>query len=217
MNTKKEIIIIGTGGFARELTEYVYQNNKFYKQKNKIVGYLDINKQNYLKYNYDAPFLGSEMEYIFQNGITVYIGIGDVAVRKKIINYLEEKNIKFDNFIHYTSIIHSKLKLGEGNIICPYVIIGPDVEIGNFNLINYNTCIPHDCKVGNNNVFSPNVQITGNCLIGNNNFFGVSSGCIPNITFGDNNKIQAGIIVDKNIESNKLVFITQSIKKVRLY
>ena len=221
MNVKKmehiDVFIVGAGGFAAELTEYIVDNNNNTNKRINIKGYFDINIENYKKYDFKAPFLGNEVDYDFKEGSIVLIASGDSNLRKKVVENLQYKKIKFENFIHYSCLISRTSKIGKGNIICPNVIIGPNTVIGNFNLINYKTALPHDCEVGNLNTFSPNVQITGYCKIGNMNFFGVSSGCTPKTTIGNNNKIQAGVIVAKKVSDKSIVFSMEKIKSMKLY
>lgn len=213
----KEVIILGTGGLAAELVSYIYANNKYYNGKTKIKGYLDINDNNYKKYNFIEPFLGNENEYNFNEKDIVYIAIGNDRIRNNLILLLENKNIIFENFIHYTALISRDSTIGRGNIIGPNVIVGPNTIIGDFNLINYNCSIAHDSFLGNRNIFSPNVNITGYCTIGNENFFSLSTGLTPNIKIGNNNKIQAGIIVNKDVENDSIVFSLNQIKTIPIY
>ena len=214
----KKVYIIGTGGFAAELTEYINDNNKLNTLEQIVIeGYFDINDKNYQHYNFQSPFLGDEKNYSFPENSILYIAIGDNNIRKKIIQFFEGKNIIFENFIHHTCIISSSAKYGKGNIFCPHVIIGPKTILGDFNLVNYKTAIPHDCTVGSHNIFSPNVNITGYSTIVNNNFFGTSSTVLPNIQIGNNNKIQAGVTVLKNISNNNIVFTTNLMKNMVIY
>lgn len=214
----KEVYIIGTGGFAAELTEYIIDNNNNKQSEEiQIKGYFDINDNNYQIYNYSSPFLGSEDEYSFEEESYLYIAIGDNRIRNKIIESLKDKNVKYENFIHHSCLISSTSKLGKGNILCPYTIIGPNTIIGDFNLLNYRTALPHDCILGNNNVFSPNVNFTGYTIIKDNNFFGTSCSFTPNLKIGSNNKIQAGITVNKNIVNGNIVFTMDKIKLMELY
>lgn len=216
-NKMKELYIIGAGGFAAELTEYIHQNNSIQKEQITILGYFDLDVKQYEAYSYDAPFLGNEREYKFSSEDKVLIAIGDVNIRTKAIEYFESMNIEIENFSHYTALIAATAKIGKGNIFCPYTIIGPNTIVGNFNLLNYYCAIPHDCKIGDFNVFSPNIQITGYCEVGNKNLFGVSSGMKPNISIKNNNKIQPGLIVDKNVKNNSLIFKVEKIKIMELY
>jgi len=212
----KNIYIIGTGGFAAELTEYILDNNK---QGNvlSIAGYFDIDDKNHKIYKFEAPFLGKEKEYDFPKESILYLAIGDNSIRKHIIDYFKDKDVVFENFIHHSCLIASSAKLGTGNILCPHIIIGPNTILGDYNLLNYKTAIPHDCHLGNQNVFSPNVNITGYTTIGSNNFFGISSSALPDIHIGNNNKIQAGVTVDKKITNDNIVFTMNKIKTMVLY
>jgi len=211
------VYIIGTGGFAAELTEYIIDNNRLDDEQIKIQGYFDINDKNYKHYGFVAPFLGDERTYNFPENSNIYIAIGDNLLRNKIIDFFTDKHVNFENFIHHSCLIASSAKLGIGNIICPEVIIGPKTVLNNHNLINYRAAIPHDCEIGSKNVFSPNINITGYTTIGDNNFFGISCSAIPNIKIGSSNKIQAGITVDKNIQDNNIVFSMNKIKTMVLY
>jgi len=213
----EKIIILGTGGFAAELTEYIKSNNKYSKKQLEIVGYLDINKKNYFKYGFSAPFLGHEEVYTFKKDEFGIVAVGEENARQKIIAYLLKNNVKVINFIHHSAIVASSSKIGVGNIICPNVIIGPNVIINDFNILNYNCAIAHDSILGKMNIFSPNVQITGYSTIGSNNFFGVSSACTPNINIGNYNKIQAGITVSINVEDGNIIFSMDKIKKMKIY
>ena len=213
----KKVYIIGTGGFAAELTEYINDNNKKESNKIEIQGYFDINNKNYKIYNFEAPFLGEEEKYTFPKNATIYLAVGDNLIRKRIIDYFKNNSINFGTFIHHSCIVSSSATIHSGNILCPNIIIGPNVILEKNNLINYKTAIPHDCQIGESNVFSPNVNITGYTIIGNNNFFGISSSSIPNIKIGNNNKIQAGLTVDRNITDNNIVFTMSKIKTMVLY
>lgn len=213
----KEVIILGTGGFASELVDYIYDNNKYSDEKINIVGFLDINNENYLKYSFNEPFLGSEDTYEIKDEYTYYLAIGNDKVRKNIIEKIKLKGIEFENFIHHSVILSRNTNIGKGNIFAPNVIIGPNTFIGDYNLFNYNTSIAHDCKVGNNNNFAPNVTITGYCEIVDDNLFGVSSGLTPNITVGNNNKVQAGLIINKTISDHNIVFSTVKINSMPIY
>ncbi|MCL6271884.1 acetyltransferase [Sansalvadorimonas sp. 2012CJ34-2] len=201
----REVYIIGSGGFAAELTGYIQDNNKI-KNQLRIKGYFDVNTERYSQYNFPAPFLGSENNFNFHEGDLVIIAIGDLKIRSRIIENLKNKKVTIDGFCHNSSIVSSSAVLGSGNIICPNVIIGPNTTLGDNNILNYSSALPHDCTLGSENVFSPNVQITGYTTIGDKNFFGTSSCVLPNLSIGNCNKIQAGLVVSKNVENSRMVF-----------
>lgn len=212
-----KVKIIGAGGFAMELAEYIEDNNRHLEEKISIDGYFDFDDKSYSDNKFNAPFLGSEKDYEFTNDDNVLIAIGDLEIRNRVIAYLKGTAANIVSFIHHSSIIASSSNIGEGTIICPFCIVGAMTELGDYNLINYQCGIPHNCEVGDRNVFSPNVQLTGYTNIGSNNFFGVSTSTMPSIVIGNNNKVQAGLVVTKNVTNNSIVFSMQKIKTMEMY
>lgn len=95
------------------------------------------------------------------------------------------------NIIHPTAIIHPNVKLGKGNIIGAYCVIGSEGDIRGLK--------PSDFKgsvyIGNNNIIKEHTVIhigeSETTYIGNNNF--IMSGCYigHNVSIGDNNEICA--------------------------
>jgi acetyltransferase-like isoleucine patch superfamily enzyme len=206
----KKTVIVGTGAVAAELTSYIIQHNESVEDNMKIdlVGYLeyDYNIEKYWKkYKFTKPVLGDIDTFTFDQGFQFLIGISDIKFRNAIIFKIERKGGVFGQFIHHSVIIPEGAKIGIGNIIYPYCIIGPNTEIGNFNMITSYSFISHDCVIGNGNFFST-TGVAGRVVIGDNNFFGIRSTIIPDISVGNQNIIQAGMIVDKRIENDSVIF-----------
>lgn len=205
----KNIIIIGTGAVAAELTSYIEDQNKEAKKDDtfNILGYIDYDyniDKYWKKYNLKAPVLCDIDAYI-PSEEAVLIGISDITFRNTIIEKLISKNARFINFIHKSVIIPDQVDLGFGNIIYPFCIIGPNTKIGNFNMVTSYSFISHDCVIGNGNFLST-AGIAGRVIIGDNNFFGIRATVIPHVEIGNNNTIQAGMIVDKLIKDDTTIF-----------
>lgn len=212
-----EVFIIGAGGFAAEITEYIEDNNKKLNNKIKILGYFDIDDKQYTKYNFSSPFLGDERQYSFKDTDKIIIAIGNLDLRKKVIKYFSNINCNFYNFVHHTCMISQKAQIKEGNIFCPNIIVGPNAKIDKFNVFNYNVSLPHDVEILENNIFSPYVQLTGFVKIGSNNLFGTQVVITPNIKIGDNNRVQALSLIDRNLKNGQLVKMDSKKIKVPLY
>lgn len=206
----KNLIIVGTGAVAAELTSYIEDDNVKLGCEDKITikGYIDY-KDNiekfWSKYKLEAPVICDIDDYKPSTDTEILVGISDIQFRNFVIKKLIEKKAKFSNYIHSSVIIPKTTRLGIGNIIYPFCIIGPNTSIGNFNMITAYSFISHDCKIGNGNFFST-TGLAGRVEVGNNNFFGIRSTIIPKLSIGSNNIIQAGMIVDKNISDNSTIF-----------
>ena len=206
----RNVVILGTGGCASEITFYIKDNNSKLGEKDqiKIVGYLDYKEAlelHYEKYRYDAPVLGDIDSYEPKPDEEVILAVSFIKFREKAIKILNNKNAKIGSFIHHTSIVPKNANLGIGIIVYPFCVIEDYAKIGNYNLLTTYSFISHDCEVGNNNFLSTS-GLAGNVKVGNNNYFGIRSTVIPGITIGNNNVIQAGMTIDKNIENDTTVF-----------
>lgn len=206
----KDVIILGTGGLADQLTFYIEDSNSKVEDdlKINILGYIDYDyniEKYWKKYNFKKPVLYDIESYIPKANEAVLIGIADVDFRSKMIDMLIEKNATIASYIHPTVIMSKNHKIGVGNIIFPYCIVEPSSTVGNFNIMTPFSFISHDCVVGNGNFFSKS-GIAGHVKIGNNNYLGVGSTIIPHTEIGNNNLIQAGMTVDKSIKDDTTVF-----------
>ena len=201
----KELVIVGCGGFAAELTEYIEQNNTAIPSNLVIKGYIDVDAETHQSYALPFPYLGNGEE-INLNEIELIIAIGDATIRNAVFEKFKSMGGYFYTFIHHTASISKSAVIGNGVVICPNVIIGPKAEVRDNCLLNYNSAIAHDCSIDVGNVFSPAVVVTGYVKIGRENLFGVGSKITPSISIGNNNKIQAGLVVTQDIPDKKVVF-----------
>lgn len=212
-----DVIIIGAGAFASEITHYVHENHQFNRGSFlKIKGYLDINNTLYNRYGFNAPYLGSEEDFFSVPNQYFLIAIAHIPTRLKLAEWVSLQKGHLFTFIHHTANVHSASTIQAGCILCPNTLVGPNTFIGKNSVINYYSSITHDCIIGSTNVFCPNVTITGYVTIGISNFFGTSSTVIPNIKIGDYNKIKAGSTVTHSVSSHQLVFSNNDSKSISL-
>ena len=200
----RKLVIIGVGAHAKEIEELIDEINELSETpKYEIIGYYDNNSELYEKYDFKAPFCGSDDDIVIQDDLSFVIGVGSATARERISKQLKEA--KFETIIHPEAHVSKSAKIGEGCIITRGVGVGPMVKIGSFCLLNGGS-IAHDCEVGDYNVFGPKSILCGAVTVGNSNFFGTDCSVIPQIEIGNNNTIEAGMVVTKNIGDDTTVF-----------
>lgn len=203
----KNIIIIGAGGHAAELRDYIrHYNQNNPPQKIGVTGFIDDNPDNYKHYDFEEPFLGPIKGHAVRTDCFYIMGIANLKYRKGIIEEIQAGGGKFTGLIHPTALISPSATIGEGVVISHNASVGPKVKIGNFNMLNSRCTIGHDTQMGDYNFISPKVALSGNTQIGNGNMFGTNSSTIPGIKVGNDNTIGAGMIVYKNIGDGETVF-----------
>jgi len=204
----KNIVIIGSGAVAAEVTSYIEDGTFGLDQGLVIKGYIDFdyNKEKYWKqYDFSKHIIGDIDSYKILEEDNFVVCVSDVLFRLKMINILKLRGAKFINLIHPTALISKSAELGQGIIIYPYCQIGPKAKLGDFNFMTHNTTISHDCIVGTNN-FIGGDGLCGHVSLGNNNTLGVRSIILPHVSIGNDNVIQAGMIVDKSIKDDSTIF-----------
>jgi sugar O-acyltransferase (sialic acid O-acetyltransferase NeuD family) len=203
----KRVIIIGSGGHSAEIDDYF----SFAKNKNAdfdlaIEGFIDDNPLSYGNYDFTAPFLGDIQSHQVRHDCFYIMGIANLKYRRPIIENFLMQGALFTTFVHPDAYISRSSKIGNGVVIAPGVNVGPKVSIGDFTLINSRSSMGHDTKVGRYNFICPNVCFSGFTTVGEENLFGINSTTIPGIKVGNRNKIAAGMVLDKNVGDEQVVF-----------
>jgi sugar O-acyltransferase (sialic acid O-acetyltransferase NeuD family) len=203
----KDVIIIGCGGHGAEIDEYIaYSEKQDGKKLFNVIGFLDDNPAHYYNYKLSAPFLGGVKDHVVQKDCNYIMGIANLAFRKLLVNKFSLEGANFITFIHCSAYVSASAQIGKGVVIAPHVNVGPNVKIGDFTFLNSRSSMGHDTIIGKYNFISPNVCFSGFSNIGDDNFFGINSATIPGIKVGNRNKIEAGMVLDKNVEDDSVVF-----------
>ena len=200
----KDIIIVGAGGFGRELLQWIKDINRI-ESKWKIKGFLDDNLNALYGYECDYEIIGKISEWVPNKDEVFACAIAEPKVKEKVITLLKEKDAVFEKIIHPTAIIGSFNKIGEGFVAYPHSGIAVNTKIGNFVTL-LRSGVGHDVKIGNYTTISSHCDLTGHVEIGSRVFVGSHATIIPNCIIGNNVYIGAGSVVIRNVKENKKVF-----------
>lgn len=197
-----DIVIIGAGGFGREVKVLIDDINKirptytfkgFYDdgfEKGTLVngfrilgGISDLN-------NLPVPTL-----------VAVAIGLPDI--KRKILQQLENINLQYPTLIH-PSVISSNdfVSIGNGCIICAGNILTCNIVIQDFVILNLMCTVGHDTTVKKYSSFMPSVNISGDVIIHEAVYVGTGAKIINQLEIGENTIVGAGAVVSKSLPSN---------------
>lgn len=202
----KNAILIGAGGHAAEIRDYINHHNL--ARPNEVInvlGLIDDNEDNYNHYDFDEPYLGTIKNHLINLKVYYIMGIANLKYRRPIIEIFQEAGAHFMRLIHPTAIISPSCEIGAGVVISHNVSIGAKAKIGDFNMLNSRCTIGHDTQMGDFNFISPQVAVSGHTKIGDGNLIGTNACTIPGISIGNNNKIAAGMVVIKRVYDNETV------------
>ena len=199
MPQTNKIIIVGTGGFAKEITFLLSRLEDY-----ELVGYVDDNKDKLGDFLLGKPIIG-DSDYLLDlnEGYQVAIGIADPQIKKRLCEKLQAGPLlKFPNLIDPSVLIGLDIKMGIGNIIMANTSFTSSIELGNFNMINIGSTIGHDVRMGNYNSLFPSVNVSGYVNIKDRVSIGVGSKIIQEVTIENDAIIGAGSVVIRDIANN---------------
>lgn len=203
----KKVILIGAGGHAAELRDYIRHINQSNPAETLTVeGFIDDDPEPHKHYGYEEPLLGGIKDHKVRTDVEYLMGIANLKYRKQLTQQFLDQGATFAKLIHPTAIISPSATIGKGVVISHNASVGPKVQIGNYNFINSRSTIGHDTQMGDFNFISPQVALAGNTTIGDGNLIGTNCCTIPGVNIGSNNKIGAGMVVYKSVGDEETVF-----------
>lgn len=196
----KDIVIIGAGGFGREVVWLIEDINKKDKEWN-IVGFVDDDKSIQGTEINGYKILG-DSDWLTEQELYVVNAIGGPIIKKNVMEKLEGSKNQYPVLIH-PSVIHSKsVNFKEGSIICAGNIITVDIEIGKHVIINLDCTIGHDADIGDYSTILPSVNVSGLVKAEECVSLGTGSTIIQGVNIGRNTVVGAGAVVVKDLPAN---------------
>ena len=196
----KKIVIIGAGGFGREVAWIIERINAI-KPTWDLAGFLDDNPALLNKPVYKQYSVIGGVDYASELTDVYFVcAIGNAKIRKNIIQKLGDK--KFATIIDPTAIVSDTASIGEGSIICHNAIVSINVNISKHCDIIYGAIVSHDAKLNSFVTLYPSVNISGNVSIGSCVEIGAGAKVIQQKNIGNNVIIGAGSVVIKDIPDN---------------
>lgn len=196
----KDIVIIGAGGFGREVAWLIEDINKKNIEWN-IIGFVDDDEAIQGTEINGYQVLGN-IDWLKKQELFVVNAIGDPIIKKKVMNRLNGSKNQYPVLIHPSVIYSESVNYGEGSIICAGNIITVNIEIGKHVIINLDCTIGHDANIGDYSTVLPSVNVSGFAKIGECVSVGTASAIIQGVSIGKNTVVGAGGIVVKDLPAN---------------
>lgn len=210
----KKIVVLGAGGFGREVQWLIERINKN-EASWEISGYIDDGMPKGTVINGYEVLGGTDILEQYDEPIYVACAVGSAKIRKKIIEKLSKFDmIRFPNLIDPSVKMSDLIQLGRGNIICAGTILTVNIQIEDFCIINL------DCTIGHYDVLDsfvtiyPSVNVSGNVHVGQCSELGTGTQIIQGIKIKEETIIGAGSVVVKNIDESG-TYVGTPVKRIK--
>jgi sugar O-acyltransferase (sialic acid O-acetyltransferase NeuD family) len=199
----EKVVIIGTGGFGREVLDVLEAVNQV-ETRYEILGFItEPGFQNPGELINDKPVLGY-YDWLEQNKdqVRAICGVGAPATRLRLIRQAEQMGVQFFSVIHPRAILTRWVKLGTGSIITAGCILTNNITIGEHVHLNLDCTVGHDVVIEDCVTVSPGVHISGNVRLEEGSFIGTGANLIEGKTVGRWAVVGAGSVVVKDVPAN---------------
>lgn len=199
----KNLIIIGAGGMGRTIYSNALESVG-YGDKFIIKGFIDDNIHALDGYPNYPPIIDTIKDYQPQHDDVFVSSIGG-ASRRACMEEIIRRGGEFMELVHNTARIYNNARLGKGNFIGAFTVIGNDAVIGDYNMIQSYTVIGHDVKMGNWNRIDTHVTCVGGIVIEDDVNIHTSAVINHNVTVGTGSHVGALSFVIRKVKPGTTV------------
>lgn len=200
----KKLIIIGAGGMGRTIYSNALESVG-YGEKFVIKGFIDDNLNALDQFENYPPIIGTISDYQPMQDDVFVSSIGGES-RKPCMEEIIRRGGEFIELIHNTARLYTNAKIGKGNFIGAYSVIGNDATVGDYNMIQSYTVIGHDAVIGNWNRIDTHVTCVGGIVVEDE--VNIHTGAIisHNVRVETGAHVGAGSFVIRKVKAGTTVF-----------
>lgn len=204
------IIIYGSGGFARELAWLIEEVNEFTAITIKVVCFVDDNMKRSGERVNGIEILTFTQACAKYPGAGYLIGVGSPAIRKNLSLRAEAAGLGSLSIVHPSVRISKFVDVGIGTIICAGTILTTNIRLGNQVQINLDCTIGHDVVIEDFVTLAPGVHVSGRVYIEQGSYIGTGAVIINGwenkpLKIGAGSIVGAGASVVMDVEANTTV------------
>ena len=200
----KKILIVGAGGFGRELLQWIKDINAE-KPTWEIGGFLDDNLQALDGVEIDYPVVGTISDWQPKDDEVFALAMGKPQLKRMVVEKLKSRGAHFAAVIHPTALVSPFAHYGEGLVMFPYSKLSCNSTVGDFVSI-LTTPIGHDNEIGDYTMISGGCNIVRNVKIGKDVLVAAGVCIAQDVVVKDGAYIGLGSVVLKDVKAGTKVF-----------
>ena len=190
----EQVIVIGASGHGKVVADIVRRSG------DALLGFLDDNATLPPEIA-GIPVLGKVADYTKYPSVSFVIGIGNSAIREKIVGQLD--GVRWYTAIHPSAVISAlDTQIGVGSVIMANAVINSSARIGAHCIINTASVVEHDNHVRDFVHISVGAKLGGTVSVGTHTWVGIGATVSNNVSICDHCMIGAGALVICDIKES---------------
>ncbi|MEM7160145.1 MAG: acetyltransferase [Myxococcota bacterium] len=203
---RDEVVIIGAGGFGREVLDVLHAINA-QAPTFEIRGFVvEPGFQEPGERIHGVPVLGY-FDWLERNAgrVRALCGVGAPAVRRRMVETAASFGVEFANAVHPRATMSRWVRLGAGTIVTAGCILTNDIAVGEHVHLNLASTVGHDVVIEDTVTVSPGVHVSGNVRLAEGSFLGTGANLIEGVHVGSWSVVGAGATVIEDVPANATV------------
>lgn len=204
----RPIVILGAGGFAREVRWLL--TDLAGGPRYDFLGYA-VSDLTRLGAHDSRDDVVGDLDWLATHRdrfAALAFGIGNPAVKHKLAGELDAlvPGAEWPVLVHTSvKIDRATARLDRGSVICAGVLATVSVNLGEFAMVNLGCTIGHEASLGRCAVLNPTVNISGGVTTGERVLIGTGAQILQYVTIGHDATIGAGAVVTKDVPDGATV------------
>lgn len=128
-----------------------------------------------------------------------FVGIGDGAVRLRLLDMLEEMGFETPGITAPSAVLADGVTAAPGAIICPAAVLNTGAVVGRGVIVNTAAVVEHHVRLGQCAHVAPNSTLCGSVTVGALALVGAGAVVLPDITVGEGAIVAAGSAAARDV------------------
>ena len=201
----KNLVIIGAGGFGREMFSAAREALGF-GERFRIKGFLDANPAALDGFSGYPAILGSPEAYAIDAEDVFVTALGSIESRRRCVGLIESRGGVFVPVIHRSASLGPNVAVGDGAFIAHNVVLTADIKVGRHACVFHGTVIGHDTVLDDYSHVYSLVSIGGGVRIGEGASVFPGAKVVPRIAIGEGAIVGIGSTVVRDVAPRITVF-----------
>ena len=196
----QSIVIVGAGGFGREVLAAIKSVNELCSPRYQVIGFVDDGDARREQLDrLQMPILGTS-EAVHALDAQYVIGIGTSGVRRKLDEQLVAVGAEpAPPIVHPHAWVGPDVEFGPASVICAGASVTTNVRCGRHVHINLGSTVGHDTRLGDYVTIAPLCAISGTVELEDEVELGTGVSIIPGVSIERCSLVGAGSVVTRDI------------------
>jgi sugar O-acyltransferase (sialic acid O-acetyltransferase NeuD family) len=200
MIVTEQLVIVGAGGFGREVSLLVEEINQAAGERWRFLGFIDEYQALWGKALRGYHVLGGwEALAELPQDVKVICVVGEPTLKRKLVEKALAMGRDFATLIHPEVKLAVDVEVGRGVLINKGCLLTTNISIGEHVSINPGCGLGHDAVIGAFTTLMWRVNISGNVKIGEGCLLGTGATVLQGLNVGAGSIVGAGAVVTKDI------------------